>query len=299
MSQSNSTDEIINQLNQSTIIHPPDNMYNRSPSQPSPRKLVEYDASPIEWTPPAGYEQHVYLPHASDGSQYLRDVILGINDGLVSNLLLVLGMVGGGVSHTRILLTGIIGGIAGMISMGVGEYIATKSQIQVSNNDIKLESEHLLYHRDVEIQQCRQYLSQLGLDDILCEAIIKSIGNNDTALLHIMEKFEFGISDDELQRKPIKAMITSGRLYLIGALPSILPFISSDLTLALILSLVLCGLAAFTIGAYKTRTTRGNWLYGGMENLLLISIGAGIAYGIGVAFQTIAQDAFHTSIKTG
>lgn len=262
-------------------------------------KLIEYDASPIQWTPPVGHERHVYTKHASEGSQYLRDFILGVNDGLVSNLLLVLGMVGGGVQHTRILLTGIVGAVAGCISMGIGEYIATKAQREVTTNELALEHEHLRYHRDAEIEQCRSYLTQVGLDGALREAVIRTVANNDAALLKIMEKFEFGCSDEDLQRNPVTAMLMSGRLYLLGSLPSILPFISADPVVALSLALVLCGVAAFAIGAYKTRTTRGNWLYGGCENLVIGAVGAGIAYGIGYTFNVIATQIYHTELVSG
>ena len=66
-----------------------------------------------------------YTPHLGESRQYMRDIILGVNDGLVSTFLLVAGVVGGGLTATQVLLTGIAGAVAGMVSMGAGEYIAT------------------------------------------------------------------------------------------------------------------------------------------------------------------------------
>ena len=86
---------------------------------------------------------HLFHPGSSrplqPWSQYLRDIILGVNDGLVSMFLIVFGMFGGGALARSILLAGITGAIAGAISMGLGEYIATKSQLEIMVSDVSRE----------------------------------------------------------------------------------------------------------------------------------------------------------------
>ena len=69
--------------------------------------------------------------HLGASRQYWRDIILGVNDGLVSTFLLVAGVAGGGLLSRDILLTAIAGAVAGAVSMAAGEYVATKSQNQV------------------------------------------------------------------------------------------------------------------------------------------------------------------------
>lgn len=69
-----------------------------------------------------------YTPHIGETLQYWRNIILGVNDGLVSIFLLVVGVVSGGLDRTQVLLTAIAGAIAGAVSMAAGEYLATKSQ---------------------------------------------------------------------------------------------------------------------------------------------------------------------------
>ena len=111
---------------------------------------------------------HDYEPHIGGSRQYMRDVILGVNDGLVSTFLLVSGVVGGGLSATDVLLTGIAGAIAGSISMAIGEYIATKSQEEVFDAELALEAHHLREHRQDEVEQMRVMLADRGLsgDDL-------------------------------------------------------------------------------------------------------------------------------------
>jgi ActR/RegA family two-component response regulator len=86
---------------------------------------------------------HDYEHHIGETRQYWRDIILGVNDGLVSMLLLVAGVVGGGLDADQVLLTGIAGAIAGAVSMGAGEYLATKSQDEVLEAELDLERDHI------------------------------------------------------------------------------------------------------------------------------------------------------------
>lgn len=75
--------------------------------------------------------------------QYWRDIILGVNDGLVSTFLLVAGVAGGGLSSSDILMTAIAGSVAGLVSMCAGEYVATKSQNQLLDGSLALKKHHI------------------------------------------------------------------------------------------------------------------------------------------------------------
>ena len=95
----------------------------------------------------------VYEPHVGVTRQYWRDIILGVNDGLVSVFLLVAGVVGGGLDSDQVLLTALAGAIAGAISMAAGEYLATQSQEEVFDREIALERIHIQHFRDGEVEQ--------------------------------------------------------------------------------------------------------------------------------------------------
>ena len=238
------------------------------------------------WTPPSDAERVPYRPHQGEGSQYLRDFILGVNDGLISTFLVVVGVIGGKYSTLQALLAGISSAVAGALSMGIGEYVATKSQLQVSAGEYKLESEHFKYHRDVELEQLRQFLTNVNLTGNLLEAVVAEVGRSDEGLMRMMQAFEFG-GEEELERSPWKAMWMSGRLFFIGSLPTVIPFFAThlDAGVALAIAAALVGVSLFVVGAFKTRTTKGNWLLDGLENLALGAVGAGIAYAVGVIFD--------------
>ena len=99
---------------------------------------------------PPGYE-----PHIGESRQYWRDIILGVNDGLVSIFLLAIGVVGGGLASRDILLASIAAAVAGAISMAAGEYLATKSQDEILSAELRLERTHIEKFRDWELDQLR------------------------------------------------------------------------------------------------------------------------------------------------
>ena len=228
-------------------------------------------------------QQHpAHQEHLIKSRQYYRDMILGVNDGLVSTFLLVAGVVGGGMNVSSTLLTAISGAIAGSISMFAGEYIATKSQNEVLEGEIKLEHEYIKRYHAEEMQELARLLTLIGLCDLdtnesdhntkmrkLRRRITQYYASNPEALLKIMIALEFGVIDDEV-RSPVVAGGTSFVLFILGALPSVLPFAFVDsTTTGLIISAILCGVCLFIVGAIKTWATRGKWYCAAVENLLI------------------------------
>lgn len=267
-----------------------------APDQSAPyvRKAAGQEgSSPSNAPQPVSAQSHVtneiippYSPHTGERSQYLRDVILGVNDGLVSMFLLILGVSGGGLNTRQIFLVGVTGAIAGAISMGLGEFIATKSQNQVIEADIKLEKdEHFKFHRQVEEMQVRELFSKLGVAGTLLDKVVQSISSSDDTLLTFMRKVEFG-EEEGKDRSPAVTALISCSYFIIGSLPSVVPFAcTSDPRAGVIAAAVLCCIACFAVGAIKTITTKGNLWTSGIENLFFAGAGAGLSYGIGALYE--------------
>ncbi|MCH7845472.1 MAG: VIT1/CCC1 transporter family protein [Acidobacteria bacterium] len=226
-----------------------------------------------------------YVPHLGESRQYLRDVILGVNDGLVSTFLLVAGVVGAGLSATTVLLTGIAGAVAGLVSMGAGEYVATKSQEEVFKAEMALEVEHLANHREYERAELREMFGDMGLDGEDLDTLVTIIDGNDGVMLGVMAGLEFGVVDTE-RRSPGLAAATSGILFLAGAFPSVLPFaLTDDTSTALFAAAVLSGIGLVIVGVGKTVMTKTNPFISGVENLLIGLIGGVISFTIGRIVQ--------------
>jgi len=226
-------------------------------------------------------KQVAYEPHVGASRQYWRDIILGVNDGLVSMFLLVAGVVGGGLDRRQVLLTGVAGAIAGGVSMAAGEYLATKSQTEVLESEIDLEKTHIEHFRNRELAQLYQMFRDIGIAEGDLPDVVRAFSQNDETLLNAMKVMEFGVVDSE-ERSPIKAMLMSGGLFLGGSIPSVAPFLF-DLRphVALAIAAVLLAIALFSVGVVKTFITRTNPIVAGLENLAIATFGGVIAYWVG------------------
>jgi VIT1/CCC1 family predicted Fe2+/Mn2+ transporter len=237
--------------------------------------------------PESATDSPEYKPHIGASRQYVRDVILGVNDGLVSTFLLVSAVVGGGLTATQVLLTGVSGAIAGMISMAIGEYLATKSQEEVLEAEMILEREHLRDHREHEREQLAEMLGEMGLEGDELETVVGIIDGNEEAMFRMQAALEFGVVDSE-RRNPIAAGLASGALFIGGAIPPIIPFIFLDNTgQGLMVSAIFSGIALFVVGAVKTLATKKSAILSGLENLALGLVGGVLAYLVGTAFDSV------------
>ncbi|MEX2251344.1 MAG: VIT1/CCC1 transporter family protein [Acidimicrobiia bacterium] len=231
-------------------------------------------------------EPQPYEPHIGETRQYWRDMILGVNDGLVSMYLLVVGVVGGGFDTSQVLLTGLAGALAGAVSMAAGEYLATKSQDEILAAELALERIHIKEHRGTEVSQLREMFSDMGISAADLEGVVAAFDRSDEAMLNAMKALEFGFVESE-RRSPYLAMFASGGLFLVGSLPSILPFIIFDSnTIALVWASVLALGGLFAVGVVKARVTRNNWLRSGLENMMIAGVGGLLAWLIGDAVGT-------------
>lgn len=228
-----------------------------------------------------------YQPHIGASREYMRDIMLGVNDGLVSTFLLVSAVVGGGLDATDVLLTAIAGAIAGMISMAVGEYIATKSQEEVFEAELALERQHLKHHRQHEKDQLRDMLSDVGLEGEDLEHVVEIINADDNAMLNMHAALEFGIVDTS-RRNPIAAAGFSGLMFLGGALPSVMPFFFVDSTgTGLLIAALLSGIGLLLVGAVRTLQTKKPPIRSALENFALGMAGGVLAYLVGKAFDQL------------
>lgn len=230
----------------------------------------------------------VYREHVGPSRQYMRDIILGVNDGLVSIFLLVAGVVGGGLAAREVLLAGLAASAAGAISMAAGEYIATKSQEEVFDSEMELEIEHMKYHRDHELDEFREMFSEMGLPPAEVETVVAALDRDDDAFLKAMMALEFGVVEEE-RRSPYTAATISGLLFLLGSVPSLVPFFFVESTgLGLFIAAIGAGIALFVVGVLKTMVTRKSWLWAGTENVLIATAGALISYGVGALYNAYA-----------
>ncbi|NMB56156.1 MAG: rubrerythrin family protein [Leptolinea sp.] len=219
--------------------------------------------------------------HKSAGGNALRAAVMGANDGLVSNLSLVMGVAGAALSNQSILITGVAGLLAGACSMALGEWLSVQSSRELYMNQIKIEKEEVESAPEEEAEELSLIYQARGLTVEQAETLSKQIMSNRETAVETLAKEELNIDPAELGGSAWEAAITSFVLFSIGAIVPVLPYIITSGTPAFVLSIGLSGLALFGIGAAITLFTGKTVLYSGLRMVIFGLLAAAITFGIG------------------
>jgi vacuolar iron transporter family protein len=186
--------------------------------------------------------------HRSDRSGTLRAAVFGVNDGLVSNSSLVMGFAGSGASGSTILFAGLAGLLAGAFSMAAGEYISMRSQRDAFEREIELEGIELDDDPAAEAEELALIYRAKGVEAAEAGRLAATIMRDREVALATMTREELGLDPDELG-SPWSAALSSLIAFASGAAVVVLPFLFASTTTALVLAIVLAGLALFVVGA--------------------------------------------------
>jgi VIT1/CCC1 family predicted Fe2+/Mn2+ transporter len=219
--------------------------------------------------------------HRAVGGNALRAAVLGANDGLCSNLSLVMGVAGASIDHHGILMTGIAGLLAGACSMALGEWVSVTSSRELAQREIRIESSELAEDPQGEGEELQLIYESKGLSGDEAKRVVAQILPDQQAMLDALSREELGIDPNELGGSAIEAALASFVLFSVGAIIPILPFLVPRFGPAVIASLVLSSVALFAIGAAITIFTGVPvWRSGGRQ-LLLGLAAAGLTFAIG------------------
>ncbi len=214
--------------------------------------------------------QHTSLNSSSN----LRAAVFGMNDGLVSNMSLILGIAGAQAEPHFIILAGIAGLLAGACSMGAGEYISVLSQREVFEYQIAIEKEELKEYPEEEKDELALIYEARGVPKDDARKIANLMIDNPETGLNALVREELGLNPEDLV-SPIGAMLSSFFSFAIGAAIPLMPFLLSDSDWNLPISIGLTGIALFFIGAMLSLyTNRNPFLLG--ARMLAVGAGAGI-----------------------
>ena len=219
--------------------------------------------------------------HRTGSGNSLRAAVLGANDGLVSNLSLVTGIIGADIAAHDVLLTGIAGLLAGACSMGMGEWLSVNSAREFYQAQIATEADELAEFPEEEKQELMLIYQAKGLPEAQARTLAeKIIGNPDTAL-ETLAREELGIDPDELGGSPWRAGGTSFLLFAGGALVPVIPLFFAEGIRAAIYSAALSAIAMFIIGAGTTLYTGRGILFSGARQLAIGIAAAAVTFGLG------------------
>ncbi|EKD70921.1 MAG: hypothetical protein ACD_46C00328G0005, partial [uncultured bacterium] len=210
----------------------------------------------------------------------LRAAVFGINDGLVSNMSLILGVAGANPDAHFIILAGVAGLLAGACSMGAGEYISVRSQREVYEYQIAIEREELKEYPEEETEELNLIYQARGVPKEEAFKLAKLMIDNPETGLDTLAREELGLNPDDMV-SPIGAMISSFFSFAIGAVIPLIPFMFLHATNSLTISIVITAIALFIIGAMLSLFTNRNPIWQGIRMLLVGVIAGSLTYLIG------------------
>ncbi len=215
------------------------------------------------------------------GGNALRAAVLGANDGLVSNLSLVMGVAGAAVSGRTILLTGLAGLVAGSCSMAMGEWLSVNSAREMGRREIQTESQELEAAPEMEKEELVLIYQSKGLDEATAKSLADRLFQSKDAALDTLAREELGIDPEGLGGSAWAAASASFCLFALGAVFPVAPFIFADGWTAIIGSLVLSGLALMSIGAATTVFTGRSVAFSAMRQLAIGLAAAAVTFAVG------------------
>lgn len=219
--------------------------------------------------------------HRAVGGNALRAAVLGANDGLLSNLSLVMGVSGAELSNHSVLVTGIAGLLAGAFSMAIGEWISVQSSRELNIAQITAEADELAAAPEEEEEELALIYEAKGLPKDQARELAKRLIADPKKALDTLAREELGINPKDLGGSPWEAAWTSFVLFAVGAFIPVLPFMIWPAGAAVRVSLLVSAVGLFGIGAAITLVTGRSALRSGARQLLFGLIAAGVTYGIG------------------
>jgi VIT1/CCC1 family predicted Fe2+/Mn2+ transporter len=215
--------------------------------------------------------------HHGVGGNAVRAAVLGANDGLVSNLSLVMGVAGAAAGPQAILVAGLAGLLAGAISMALGEWLSVQSSRELYEQQIAVEAQELSEMPEEEEAELALIYQAKGLTaEDAREIAARLIADRDNAL-DTLSREELGIDPDELGGSAWGAAITSFFLFALGAIIPVFPFFFLQGTVATVTSLAASALGLYGLGAGITLLTGRGVFFAGLRQM---------AFGLGAAAVT-------------
>lgn len=226
-------------------------------------------------------DEHLSNKHYSHRMGWLRAAVLGANDGIISVVSILVGVIAAGSSKEDILLVGIAALVAGALSMAAGEYVSVSSQSDTEKADLEIERKALEEDWETELAELALIYQERGVSPETAHQVAKELMEHDALGAHARD--ELGLSEIHTAR-PLQAAFASAASFISGAgIPVILVALLPMQNLGYIVAA--SSLLLLTIlGAIAARTGGADMLKGGLRVLIWGAVAMAVTTGVGLVF---------------
>ena len=214
------------------------------------------------------------------GSEVVRDIVIGMSDGLTVPFALAAGL--SGIAHsTAIVITGGLAEIAaGSIAMGLGGYLAARSDVEHYAKERLTEEHEVEVIPAKEKEEVEEVLLSYGLEKEQSKLVAEALSKRPEAWVDFMMRFELGLEKPDPKRA-LKSALTIGLSYIIGGLIPLAPYmLISNAGSALLFSVIFTLLALLIFGYVKGRFTGGHPVRSALQTALIGGLAAAAAFGL-------------------
>lgn len=213
----------------------------------------------------------------------LRAAVFGVNDGLISNVSLVLGVAGAGAGAGYVLTAGLAGLLAGALSMAAGEYVSVRSQREMFEYQMALEREELAEYPEAEAEELALIYQARGVELEQARALSRALLSSPEAALDVLAREELGLNPDDLG-SPWQAASTSFFSFALGAAVPLAPFLAGVRGMhGILAAVVITLLALFVVGLSLSLFTGRDALRSALRMLLIGGAAAAVSFLLGRA----------------
>ncbi|KKS04263.1 hypothetical protein A2W70_03225 [Candidatus Curtissbacteria bacterium RIFCSPLOWO2_02_41_11] len=222
-------------------------------------------------------------PQHPTSGQFLRDIVFGANDGVVTAIGFLVGIAGSVSEQGIVVIAGALTIIAGAASMALGNYLAVKSQREFYDAMEKIENWEIDNKPDVERDEIREIYTNYGFDKDTVEVLTKKVTADRNLWLRVMMRDELGLVKEE---SPRIAGVLIGFFYLLAGIPPLLPFIFfTPIARALLMSIFVSVLVMTFIGSIRWWLNRGSFGTKIAETIVIGLVAAAIGFIAGEALR--------------
>jgi VIT1/CCC1 family predicted Fe2+/Mn2+ transporter len=224
--------------------------------------------------------QTAHIEQHFTSSETVRDIVIGMSDGLTVPFALAAGL-SGAVTATRIVVTAGFAEIAaGAIAMGLGGYLAAKSDAEHYASEQSREQREVVEKTEDEVAEVEEIFSAYGLEPAEIAPIVRAFRSRPRAWVDFMMRFELGLEKPDPGRA-LKSALTIGGAYIAGGLIPLMPYILvSSIHVGLIVSVMLTMAALAAFGFVKGHFTGAGPLRSALQTLLIGGLAAAAAFAI-------------------
>lgn len=218
--------------------------------------------------------------HSAGYGGSLRAAVFGVNDGLISNFGLVMGIAGTDAEPRFVLLAGVAGLLAGAFSMAAGEYVSVRSQRELYEQQLALEQQELEASPEEEHEELALIYQAKGIPGDQANDLARQILSNPETAIDTLAREELGLDPTSLG-SPWTAALSSFVAFAIGALIPVIPYLLSRGGSAFVGSAVACGISLFVVGALISVFTGRNMAYSGLRMVVIGALAATVTFVVG------------------